>query len=69
MHRRRFRYFTLLLPDTPAEGAMLPGYGACTDPDTLRSAAAIDVAAERRAAEAAERDAAGREDAAATPAA
>jgi hypothetical protein len=27
----------------------LPGYGACTDPDTLRAAAAIELAAERRA--------------------
>ena len=28
----------------------LPGYGACTDPETLRAAAEIELAAERRIA-------------------
>jgi hypothetical protein len=60
MHRRRFVHFTLLLPDTPEEAAALPGYGVCTDPDVLRSAAAIQLAAEQRIA--AERAAAGLED-------
>ncbi len=54
--------FANLTPAERAEAARLgivtdldawraaPGYGACTDADTLRSAAEIEVAAERRAA-------------------
>ena len=50
MHERRVGSVTVLWPDTPEEGAALPGYGVSTDPETLRSAAAIEVAAERRIA-------------------
>ena len=52
----RFRYFTIELPPGVTTWHDVPGYGACTDPDTLRGSAEIQVAMERRIA--AERDAA-----------